>query len=242
MRFLIISLAMLLAGFGVGFSQDLTIKYGDLDVTNDSVYLQGPKSTELMEVRLSVTNNRSTSVSLKLRKTEIRVVEGAETSFCWGECYTPFVTVSPMIITILPGGTDRNSFIGEYRPFEMEGTSVVKYTFFNPADTTYQQSVTVFYQIGGSGINLSKPFSQVVRVYPNPASGFVRITLEGIITGSCVATLTDMQGRVVLAGEIPASKREITWPVAELPDGNYLIRIANQQGAQSVHKILVSHH
>lgn len=241
MRYITVGLFFLFLSSLPGFSQDLILKSGDQVVNNDSIYFSGTKSTELIEIRLSITNNRETAVSLKLKKTEIQVVEGAENSFCWGECYIPAVFVSPMLITIEPKTTDRTSFIGDYRPFEMEGTSIVRYTFFDPADTAYQQSVTVFYQIGGSGLNQNGAFRQIVRVFPNPADQFLRISLSEEVPVAPIAVIVDVEGHSVTSENIPAGCREITWPVAELPSGLYFLRISIEGRSPTTHKICIRH-
>ena len=241
MKYIAIGFVVVVLNGLAGFSQELILKSGDLVVNNDTIYLSGTKSTELLEVRLSVTNHSETAISLKLRKTEILMVEGAETSFCWGECYTPAVFISPMIITIQPGGCDLNSFVGDYRPFGMEGTSIVRYTFFDHANTTFQQSVTVFYQIGGSGTNPTGLSGQGVSVYPNPADQFIRISLSGRGPDSKTATLVNIQGKELISENITPGCQEIIWPVSGLPAGFYFLRILGGKGNQSTHKICISH-
>jgi hypothetical protein len=236
-------MVLVLAGFCslTGFSQDLILKYGDTVVNSDSVYLSGPLSTELMEIKISVTNNRESAVSLKLRKTEIQLVEGAEASFCWGECYTPFVMVSPMAITIQAKGCDLNSFVGDYRPFGMEGTSIIKYTFFDPADTTYQQSVTVFFQIGGSGIDLPGSGIASVSVYPNPANDYVRVNLSEACDTDRTVMLFNGVGQALQTAMIQAGRKEISIPVADFPEGLYFIGIGDEKGSRTTLKIYIGH-
>lgn len=206
-----------------GLSQDLVLKSGDVSVNGDSVYLSGTKSTELIETKISVTNNRTTAVTLKIRKVEIQVVEGAECSFCWGECYTPAVMISPMAISIQPGSTDRNSFVADYRPFETEGTSIVRYTFYNPSDTTYQQSLTIFYQIGTSGIENGIPDNSVT-VFPNPAIDIIRVRFSGSGGQAGMLQLSDVSGKLLLSKSVAAGTREISLPVAGLPGGTYFLQ------------------
>ncbi len=225
---------------GSGFAQDLTLKYGETVVNGDSLYFTGTKSTELIEIRLSVTNNRANSVSLKVKKKEITLVEGAECSFCWGECYTPAVNVSPMAITVPPGATDRNSFVGDYRPFEMEGTSIVKYTFFDPADTTYQQSVTAFFQIGGSGIDSNPLSEQKVLLGPNPARENIRLFLPTGVSGSHTVSFVNAYGQVVMDEFFPAGTHEISLPVTRIPAGVYYVKIVGEKGPLPTGKILVT--
>ena len=241
MKYIAIGFLVFVLNGLAGITQELVLKSGDLVVNNDTIYLTGTKSTELLEVRLSVTNNTESAVSLKLKKTEIFIVEGTETSFCWGECYTPAVFISPMIITIQPRGSDLNSFIGDYRPFGLEGTSIVRYTFFDPANTTFQQSVTVFYQIGGSGTNPTGFSGQAVRVYPNPADQLIRISLSGEGSDSKTATLVNVQGKKLISENITAGRQDIIWPVSGLPSGFYFLRILDEKGSRSTYKICIRH-
>lgn len=241
MRYFKVGLFLSVISAFSGFAQDLILKYNDVVVNNDSIYLSGTKATELIEISLSVTNNRTAAVSIKLRKTEIQLVEGTECSFCWGECYTPAVFVSPMAITILPGSTNRNSFVGDYRPFGMEGTSIVKYTFYSPADTSWQQSVTVFFQIGGSGVDSRDIEGTVISVFPNPADRFVRINF---VDGQPVArtvNLVDIQGRLVISAKVPAGCNELIWPVEKLPSGLYFLQTRDETGYRSARKVAIRH-
>jgi hypothetical protein len=235
-----IGLLMVLFGSGSVVAQDLILKNGETIVNNDSVYLSGTKETELIELVLSVTNTRSTAVVLKLRKTELFIVDGCESSFCWGECYAPFVMTSQMSITIQPGATDRTSFVGDYRPYGLEGTSIVRYTFFNPADTSYQQSVTVFFQIGASGTGENILTNQL-RFYPNPADKWIRLALPDRNSGFNEVSLINMNGQELIRRVAPFSGGELFLSTEEIPSGVYFLRLENLLGNRQVAKVLISH-
>ena len=169
MKYIAIGFLVFVLNGLAGITQELVLKSGDLVVNNDTIYLTGTKSTELLEVRLSVTNNTESAVSLKLKKTEIFVIEGAETSFCWGECYTPAVFISPMIITIQPRGSDLNSFSGDYRPFGMEGTSMVRYTFLILQIQLFSKVLRCFTRLVAR--------ERIQQVFPDRWSVFIRTRL-----------------------------------------------------------------
>jgi hypothetical protein len=223
-----------------GFSQELTIKYGEQVVNNDSIYLSGNKLTELLEFQLSITNNRDVAVSLKTRKTEIFTVDGTEVSFCWGECYTPAVFVSPMVITIQPGATDTKSFIGDCRPFGAEGTSIVKFSFFQPSEPAWEVGVTIFFQIGVSGINPSGLNPLMITASPNPADHFIRVSWpEDAGTGGGV-TLMNLQGQTLITQiAVPGSKENVL-SVASLPAGMYFISVIDDKGRRFSKKVCIS--
>lgn len=219
--------------------QNLVLSYGDVIVTNDTVRITGPVSTEYYEVKIAVTNNMDNAVSLKVRKTEISGPANAENSFCWGECYTPAVTLSPSTITVASKGTDRNSFIADYRPNGEAGNSMVKYTFFNPADTTIQASVVIVWQIGSSGTGNLEEVKPLIRAYPNPADQFITITLSGHSTGRCNAVLVNMQGQTVLTKTTPIGTRQFTWSTGNLSAGLYFLKVNDDGGHLSVQKVWI---
>lgn len=239
MKAIFTGLILIIAGTVSGFSQELTVKYGEQIVNNDSLYLSGTPATELMEFKLSVTNNRNVAVSLKIRKTEIFIVEGTEASFCWGECYTPAVSVSPMAITIQPGATDTKSFIGDYRPFGMEGTSIVRFSFFQDSDPAIEKSVTVFFQIGGSGID-PLTLSPAITVWPNPASSVIHVSFPENAGNGGTMALLNLQGQCVKTSAIAPGSKETVLNTDELPAGLYLIRVADDRGLRYSGKVYIS--
>jgi hypothetical protein len=230
-----------LACFSFGYSQDIVLTSGDVAVSGDSVYLSAASGTDLMEFKVAVTNNRTAPVSLKVRKTEVQLVDGAEVSFCWGECYTPFVTESPMAITIPAGATDRNSFVGEYRPFGAEGTSIVRYTFFDSSDTTLSESVTVFFQMGGSGTNPGFLSERSFRVYPNPADREVRILFTGSTHDFRLARLINLAGQTCLEQPVPESVTEMKLNLERIPEGSYFLRLTGPKQIPETRKIVIRH-
>jgi hypothetical protein len=230
---------LLMFGFLGMQGQNLTLSHGDVNVTNDTVVISGPVSQEYYEAKIAVTNNMDIALALKVRKTEIQGPAGGENSFCWGECYTPAVTLSPSTITVASHGTDRNSFIADYRPNGEAGSSIVRYTFFLPADTTIQASVIIIWQVGSSGTGSLEPVKPLIRAYPNPADQFITITLSGQTTGRNEAILVNIQGQTVLSKTTPSGIRQFTWNTGNLSAGIYFLKIRDDGGHMSVQKIWI---
>lgn len=76
------------------------------------------------------------------------------------------------------------------------------------------------------------------KVYPNPASEYVNIKLEGIVPHQVNVRLTDLQGRIVKAGYMPVNNNLITVNVSTLTTGVYVLMVRTV-GTQTF-KILVS--
>ena len=241
MKAIFTGLILTILGVVSGISQELTVKHGEQIVNNDTIYLTGTLSTELIEVGLSVTNNRNVAVSLKIRKTEVFIVDGTEASFCWGECYTPAVMVSPMAIAIQPGATDTKSFLGDYRPFGIGGTSIVRFSFFDASDPSRETSVTVFFQVGGSGIEPATRNPLTITAYPNPANQFIRIGFSEDYGNCWMATLMNLEGQSMKSMTVAPGTRETVLRLDEYPAGLYLIRLTDDQGHRYNKKICITH-
>ncbi len=220
-------------------AQDLVLTYGERIVTNDTIRVSGPVTTEYFEAKISVTNNRESAVVMKVRKTEIQSPANGENSFCWGECYTPAVLLSPNTITIPAKATDRTSFIADYRPNGDVGKSIVRYTFFSSTDESFQATVVIFWEIGAAGTGPLVAAKPVIRVYPNPADQFMTVTLSEHTTGTNTAIMVNMQGQTVIKEVIDAGERQFTWQTGNLASGIYFLKVRDQAGLQSVQKVWV---
>ena len=220
-------------------AQDLVLTYKDRIVTNDTIHITGPVTTEYFEANIWVTNNRETAVEMKVRKTEIQGPANGENSFCWGECYTPAVMLSPKAITILAKATDRNSFIADYRPNGDVGTSIVRYTFFSGTDENFQATVVIYWAIGAAGTGPRVATKPVIRVYPNPADQFITVTLSEHTTGTNTAIMVNMQGQTVISEVVEAGEHQFTWQTGNLASGIYFLKVRDQAGLQSVQKVWV---
>ena len=231
--------ALFVAGFLTARAQDLTLKYGDADVTGDTVDVTGLVTTDYFEVKIAVTNNRQSAVNLKVRKVELVSTSQGENSFCWGECYTPAVTLSPAAIRIGSGATDRNSFIADYRPNQEAGHSLVRYTFFDTADTTIQAKVFISWEIGTSSREDMLNNRLMINVYPNPADRQISFSLTGVKYDHYRAELINIQGQVIRQEELAPGTALVRWETSQLNPGIYFLRIGNNRDKPAVTRIWI---
>ncbi len=171
-------LYFLIAFFPKMFAQNLNLyDFDDKVVSNDTVYFEGNTNDNLLEIGFKITNSGTSAINVKVKKEEISIIDGTENYFCWKECYTPDIFVSPDFLTIEAGATNDRSFKGDYKPNQNNGESEILYTFFNVDDTQDTVSVLVIYDITtptaitsvkNNSIFISKP-------YPVPAKEFVSI-------------------------------------------------------------------
>ena len=179
------------------FSQSLSLKYGDDEVTNDSVYIPGEPTDDLMEWHLKVKNLSDKEIEVKVRKNEIFLVDGSVNTFCWGSCFMPNVYTSPTPVKIAANSTDFNAFAGDYEPYGMEGTSIISYTFYNVQDEADSVMVTAFYQAGTSGIRDIEDAKENIRIYPNPVKDRLNIEFPGMMESPLKIRIIDFSGKII---------------------------------------------
>lgn len=77
--------------------------------------------------------------------------------------------------------------------------------------------------------NSATPFAEF-QVYPNPSSGYFRLTLPETATKGMQIQILDAQGRLVKSLEAIAGQTEQPVDAASLPSGLYLIRLTDATG------------
>ena len=219
-------------------SQSLSLKYGDELVTNDSIYITGEPTDDLMEWHLKVKNNTDKEIEVKVRKNEISLVEGTVNTFCWGSCFMPTVYTSPTPIKIAANSTDFNSFAGDYEPTGMEGTSIISYTFFNVSDEADSVMVTAFYQAGSSGLKYIADGDKNIRIYPNPVSEEINIEFSEDTGKPFTIRIVDLDGKVEKEMRIEASEKRITIPADGIRSTSAILLIIDEKNVIAVKKLI----
>ena len=104
-----------------------------------------------------------------------------------------------------------------------------------------EQNAAMTYILGDPtlcGVNLSvnttSPAAEQLSVYPNPFSGTLTIDATGVSSSRTDATIMDINGRVVLQRQVELAAGRISIPVADLPAGSYVLRLANDSGVSTV--------
>lgn len=101
---------------------------------------------------------------------------------------------------------------------------------------------TVEYYKQGPPLEVSTPAinNLTLDVYPNPAAGMINVTFNLPDNGNAAITVTDMVGRLMNitgADKIKTGQNHLQIPVADLPNGTYILRL--QGAGESISKRIV---
>jgi len=77
-----------------------------------------------------------------------------------------------------------------------------------------------------------------VKVYPNPATDFINITLDAK-AGNSVIRLINQSGQVVIVKSVAANSGIVTMSLKQCQNGTYVIRITDDKGSDQSIKLMV---
>lgn len=206
------------------------------------VFQSGPSDTLQLITWLHLTNISSNTLRVMMKKEEISLLPGTNSSICWaGYCYGPEMTSSTFPLVMLPGELASGCF-AHYGPGGCRGVSTIRWTFFNEANAADSVSITVRYSTFPSGLDNTpdQRFSLVAAgAVPADLQIAMRYSLPPGIPGRI--HLYNTSGSLVSAGK-PVTQAGITiFAANELPSGVYFCSLMIGDRPVQTRKILVCH-
>jgi hypothetical protein len=188
------------------------------DVTGDTAEYFNSGLINLITAPLIIVNPTASSITVKIRRTQLSLISGSSNYFCWDLCYSPATSVSSGTVTIAAGDT-ATVFYADYDPQGNGGTSYIKYKFFNATDSTQYSSATIKYTSGTIGIEDEEV--SLSKVYPNPATDFI-IFDYNVGTSDGTITIADLTGKIVKTIVVGAGTNKQTINLDGLTNGVYI--------------------
>ncbi|PLW94126.1 MAG: hypothetical protein C0592_03810 [Marinilabiliales bacterium] len=244
MKYIFINLIFFFAGLGVTLAQNLSLSDLSGALNNgDYVYVYGDSGMyTLMQSHFEVHNNGSSSIDVRVKKTQISIVPGSMNTFCWGACYDSSVYISGDIIAIAAGGTNQHDFSGDYFPKGHLGASTIMYTFYDNSNPNDSVCVNVVYTATAVGIEENSPMVEFSNAYPNPASSMVHFNYT-LNHGSYDAAIivSDLLGGEAIRQTVPVNGSQISLDVSALTSGVYFYSLHINGEPQFTRKLIVKH-
>lgn len=241
MRKLLYLISFLAFSFSAS-AQNLSLSYaGGALSNNGNIYVYADSGYyNTMESHVYVTNNSSSSISVKVKKFEVTVIPGSENSFCWETCYIPTVFVSPTALDIAAGATNNENFIGDYKPRGMLGETIIRYTFFNVANTNDSVCVNVHYTATPVAVQTYAATPTLSNAYPNPASTRVSFNYDlKASANEAFIIIKDITGNEVKREYVSGSNGRLSLNVDDLSEGVYFYSLIIDGKAATTKKLIV---
>ncbi len=100
---------------------------------------------------------------------------------------------------------------------------------------------TNYCAVGVREVSLVNGTSQLLAMFPNPASEQITLTINSSVQQQVSVTVTDMTGRVQLASkhQLQSGRQEVTVPLNGLAKGAYAVTLANNEGIIATRTLIV---
>ncbi len=224
------------------FAQSLVIKDKEgNDVSGQTITTYCAPAEGFFALTLDVFNVSDAAKNVMIKKYDVEMVEDSYSNICWVSCYPPFVAVTPEHIEIEAGGFSSN-FSGDLTYGDIQGTSTVKYTFYDMDNVADSTSIEVAYIIGTLGIDnkqLAK-MSSISNAYPNPAVSTTSIDYK-LPAGvqSAQIKVVNLLGNTIQEISLNNSEGKAIVDVSNLSNGIYFYTLLVNNSAVTTRKLVV---
>ena len=189
-----------------------------------------------------VRNSTDSTLKVKVRRTNLIVVEGSENYFQWVLPYEDSTNVSIEYLEMAPGAsTEVDLFSGHYKPNGNAGTTSVEYTFFDiDYEIIYQKFVVNYTSLPDAidesilkGVHFS-------AIYPNPAINFVNLnyTLAPGVKSASIR-ISNILGTVVSETNLNLNSNSTRVDVSQLDGGIYFYSVILNGERLSTKKLVI---
>ena len=227
--------------FGLLSAQSLRFGLNGVYFENNEILVcdQAPNiddwMTEMIQ-EMTVYNLTGDPLNVLISKEEVKVVEGTATSFCWGNCFSPAVTVSPTPVEVGAYSFSPEGELSFHYNLDPEGiaydengninpalwpagTTIVKYYAYPENNPDDKICLEVWFAYNAA--NVPEAVATFGKAYPNPAVNTVRFDLQGAAQQTVKAVLYNLLGQEVMSQTVNGAQDKIEFNVSDLQEGIY---------------------
>ena len=247
-----ITLLMIAFVFSISFvnAQSYVLSWDGMTYGDTVVIAGNPDDAELV-FHAILTNNSDDSVTFKVQRRFIHLLDETSHYFCWGLCYLPnhdSVFVSPSYIGLNAGqSTTDYDFAGHYESVYQDstinviGTSIVEYKFFNVDNEDEFVTVVVKFVTTPDGIiDQIMADGFISDMYPNPATHFINLDYELTSkVNNANIRIVNLLGSVVKNVEIDKNSTNLRLDISNLTKGVYFYSVIINNEVYKTKKLIV---
>lgn len=134
---------------------------------------------DAIAIKGNIRNTSTDTLRILVKSNALDVVDPAITFFCWAQCYSSAVIVSPSALVAPPNGLI-TEFHGYYRDNGVTGLARVNYTFFVEGNEDDSLMIEATFDPASVGISEVNKLSASASAYPNPANEKLNIAYKNV--------------------------------------------------------------
>ena len=219
----------------------IALTYNDQPLHSGSTIQIATESNEIADAFVGYANVGDTDILFRVKRENIEMVNGAEAQFCIaGICYGGTLSAAiPLAAGASVPASEANNALHASYMAPTDGSSIVKYTFFNVEDTTDAVYFFIHYTPETSIQSLT---ASTLHCYPNPTTGMVNVqfTMNNKQWENVEIQVFDVYGRLLQTVETchGASLQTTQIDLSHYATGIYLVRWVNGGKVVAVRKVV----
>lgn len=234
MRKIYLFLGLVLLNFGT-MAQSIELSDANTDeviANGDTLFVEGVSNLDMVAAHVKVKNITANALSAIVTREDLILPGNMAVNFCFGEnCYPPFTMESN------PEQIEANSYLPQTLDIDLapkgtEGIALIKITVSDQANAEDFSSFFVKFYIAPVGIASE---GMNFDIFPNPASDFLNITVDGVSSQSRVE-LYDALGKVVNSQNLTGFNNRLD--LIDLQNGLYFIKLMDGNNVIETRKII----
>ena len=189
---------------------------------------------------LQLRNLTSGDMNVIVEKEVVEDLEGAINFFCWGNCFSPDIFVSPNPVVIPANSLTSEEALSFHVSFDegLYGKVQMKYSAYDSGNPSERVTINVVFKKSGVGVHESA----VVRfgqAYPNPASSVVNFDYSLSVNDNASVSVYNLLGQEVKSQAVNYLQGRLSISVADLNDGIYFCNLFVNGRAVKTEKFVV---
>lgn len=245
-KVLVIFVAIIFLPFSTLAQLKIIVDGDNIDLNGTIVEHVGLSSELDLKESFYAINESGSSISVKVRRTEVDVLDGTKNSTCWIFCpLFEYSGIEEVLVSSLSASIPVNdtnfSFVAHYRPENLDGCSLMRYEWIDEATESivYATVDIKFSHSTGTcllGVNDLKNNIEV-SLAPNPAADNVLLTLEGTSVYDQISIdIFDLLGKKVTTISQVGPKNNLD--ISGFNNGLYFISIMKNESLIKTSKLI----
>jgi hypothetical protein len=244
MKRLILTSIVMMVAMVSGFAQNLVIwdSVAHFLPPDTNLIRSGPVDNEKEMCKyLAIKNNSSAPIPVCVKKVILDTIPGSKNYLCWVRCYSDKIYAPTDTVLLGPQKTDYYHFVGHYRPMDRNGSSTVRYVFYDRYHPTDTASVRITFVPSNVGITEVTTLKNSISATPNPANEEIKFnyTLTPGTTGKII--LLQITGTIISETAVQEMRGSLILDTREMRDGLYFYYLMVDGNVCSAKKLVIRH-
>ncbi len=224
-------------------SQNLTLSHSGGAIANGgAIAVHGYVDANEIAANVYITNNSVDTLQLKCRKYVIDTVTGTLNSFCFGLCFGSTTYVSPNPVAFPGGVVDMTSFVGDYYPQGISGTTSIRYLIFNVNNPNDTATFIVNYTAEPVSVKENAASLISIAAYPNPANSYVTINYDlNKVASNASLIIRNILGKTMKEFPLTSQSGRVNVNIEDLDEGIYFYSVMINSDIQNSKKLIIRH-